>query len=113
MLQKVDERRNLDRLDLYLKMFARETGERLSLTENIHCGGMSLMTVKPFITGEAIQVVIELPDRGETKRLMLTATSCWSVPGTKNLTHNIGFRFLYTSPEMRSFYETLFDGLGV
>ena len=113
MLQKVDERRNLDRLNLNLKVFARESGERLGLTENIHCGGMSLMTVKPFVIGEAIQVVIELPDRGETKRLTLTAASCWSVLDTKNLTYNVGFRFLHPSPQMRSFYETLFDGLGV
>lgn len=112
MLKKVDERRYLDRLYLTLKVFERESGQRLGLTENIHCGGMKLITLKPFINGEVIQVVIELADGDETKKLTLTAASCWSVLDSETLTYDVGFRFVYPSPEMKSFYETLFDGLG-
>ncbi len=113
MPHTVDERRNLNRLNLHLKVFEQETGERLGLTQNIHCEGMVLMTIKPFINGEAIQVMIELPDDGETKKLTLTAVSCWSSHDKKTLTYDVGFRFCYPSPEMKSFYETLFDGLGM
>jgi len=113
MLQKVNERRKLDRLNLNLKVIERETGDRLGITENIHCEGMSLMTVRSFVIGEATQVVIELPGEGETKKLTLAAVSCWSVHNKITLTYDVGFRFLYPSPEMRSFYETLFDGLDV
>ena len=111
MLKIVEERRYLDRLNLNLKVFERETGERLGLTENIHCEGMMLITVKPFTTGKTLQVIIELPSGDGTKKLVLTAVSCWNVHDKENSIYNVGFRFLYPSPEMKSFYETLFHGL--
>ncbi len=111
MLQKFDEKRYLDRLNLTLKVYELETGKRLGLTENIHCGGMKLITVRSFAIEETIQVIIEIPVEGITKKLTLTAVSCWSVLDTKTLTYDVGFRFLYSSAEMKSFHETLFDGL--
>jgi len=111
MLQNVAEKRKQNRLSLNLKVFERETGKRLGLTENIHCEGMMLVCVRPFVNGEVIQLVIELPGKGETKKLTLTAASCWSVLDKKNAIYNVGFRFLYSTPEMKYYYRTLFDGL--
>lgn len=111
MLQNVAERRIQDRLNLTLKVFERETGKRLGLTENIHCGGMMLLSTREFSNGEAIQVMIELPTDDETRKLALTAESRWCTLDQETSVHNVGFRFIHSSPEMRSFYQTLFDGL--
>ena len=40
MLQKVDERRNLDRLNLNLKVFARESGEQTQLPRKAQPGSV-------------------------------------------------------------------------
>ena len=112
MLHKFADKRKHDRLQLNLKVCERESGGVLGLTENIHCEGMKLISVKPFKDGETIQVVIELPGEGENKKLVLTAQSCWSAPDNEPLVYNVGFRFLYSSPELKKYYETLFDGLG-
>ncbi|MFT5134141.1 MAG: hypothetical protein ACI9SC_002614 [Gammaproteobacteria bacterium] len=112
MLQQIAERRNTNRLNINLKVFEQETGKRLGLTKNIHCGGMKMLTINPFINGELTEVVIELPDDGEMKKLRLTAESCWCAHDTETATYDVGFRFIYPGFEMKSFYETLFDGLG-
>ena len=112
MLQKVAERRNQDRLDLSLKVFEQETGEVLGFTENIHCEGMMLMSVRPFTSGKVINVIIEIPGQGVNKKLALTVKCCWCATDKKSLIYNVGFHFLHASPEMKTFYETLFDGLG-
>ena len=112
MLHKFAEKRKHDRLQLNLKVYDRKSGGALGLTENIHYEGMKLISVKPFTDGEAVQIVIDLPGKGKTKKLALTAQCCWSAPNNEPSVYNVGFRFLYSSPELKSYYETLFDNLG-
>ena len=111
MLHNIAERRHQDRLNLVLKVFERDTGDLLGATENIHCGGMMLMSVRPFNIGEDIDVTVELPTEDETKKLAFTAKSCWCSLDEENSLHSVGFCFVYLNPEMKRFYETLFDGL--
>jgi PilZ domain-containing protein len=113
MPQKVNENRSLNRLNFNLKVFELETGKRLGLTENIHSEGMMLMTVDPFEIEQVIQVAIKLPGEDENEKLMVTAESCWVEYDKKDQIYNVGFRFLYSTPEMKTYYKTMIDGLGM
>jgi hypothetical protein len=107
MLKIIHKKRSYDRLDLNLQISELGTGKCLGITKNIHCEGMTLMTVEPFIVEEAIQVVIKLPGADDSAELMVTAVYCWSDHDKNNQIYNVRFRFLYPTPEMKIYYETV------